>query len=164
MMRLLSASALIVLSLAVSFAIKNVLSKNLNALQMLVSDLNIIINTLRYETPEVGKLLASLASCGAYTELWSALETRVSAGDTLYEAWTREKEKLMLGAREKNEVDAFMLNFGKKDRKTEISKLELARQKLASMEACAAGEHEKRMKLASTLPLFLGLALALAIL
>ena len=131
---------------------------------MLVSDMNLIINTLRYETPEVGGIVASLASGGAYTELWSALETRMRAGNTLYEAWSLEKEKVMLGTREKYEVDTFMLNFGKKDRETEISKLELVRQKLASMEACAAGEHEKRMKLASTLPLFLGLALALAIL
>lgn len=164
MLRLFSASAIIVISGAVGLLLRTALEIKMKSLKALVSDMNSFENVLKYERLEAHKIVSRLGKNGEYKELWTDLDARMRAGASLASAWESVRPGLILDKNAVNELGSYFASFGTVGSEGETNKLELLKKRLLDEEKRENEDADKRLKLAFAAPVFLGLALAMTVL
>lgn len=164
MLRLICASVILLVCAAFGAVRAESLRLRLGTADMLLSDLNSIFSSLKYEKRTAIQLAEGLANTGKLREFWKKLAASMTKGRSFGAAWEENCGMLTLDRQEAETALAFAKDFGGDSVETELSKLALALSRLDESVKNKKRDYPNKQKLAGTLSVLLGVAAALLVL
>lgn len=133
----------------------------LRTAEMLLSDLNRIASSLRYEKRTAASIAEKLSETGKLTSFWAKLKHAMDGGASFGDAWALFAKELALDPAVAASAIAFAENFGGGDAGSELAQLELTLSGIADAVKTKAREYPNKRKLVNTLSILFGVAAAL---
>lgn len=162
-LRLLSAAAAFLACALFGAVRKRRYSESLNELYDINSDLKLLAQYIGRSRMPLSDAAKALVSDGKCTDIWSAVSVKLSEGKDFFEAFTSSRKHSF--CEEAESMTAQLLSgIGTGDAETELNRLSALTEGLDALLEDLRKDYAVKSKLAVTLSLFMGLALALLIL
>ena len=163
MTRLICAVGVFLLCTAFGAVRAEGLRVRLRASELLLSDLNFIASSLRYERRTAASIAEKLSKTGKLTEFWAKLAHTMDGGASFGAAWELCAKELPLDPGVASAALSFAKNFGSGDAESELAQLELTVSGIGDAVETKAREYPNKRKLTGTLSILFGVAAALLI-